>query len=254
MNSQRGKFDSATNAARWTGSFRWAVFAALLAALPAHAGKWYDNFNSGGLDDWHIFAENPEIESWEEKGGAAVGQIFWDETDATYLSGLQLKPKGEDPSGWENYTVRARMRLESEPRESDTTLFGLMVHDGLDDGLRYHMCLLHFQESKLRFYWRANMDDRDTKEFPFQVKRKVWYTMTVKVETLADAEIVTVWIDDHDPVSVEWEKIGPGGPTLVVGDARVSFDDFKIEGANIPNLPANKAAQAWGHVKNKLRR
>lgn len=258
MNKLRGKSD----AARWTGYFQRAAFAALLAALPVHAGTWYDDFESGGLDEWEIYAEDPEFESWEEKDGVAAGQIFYDEPDVTVLSILQLKPIGEDPSGWKNYTVRARMRLESEPQEDDTTLFGVIVYDRLDETM-YHLCLLHFQESSVWVHIRSSPDDRNTEMFPFQVERKVWYNMTVRVETMEASENVTVQIDDNPPMSVDWEtKIESGGVGLVVGDSIVSFDDFELEGDNIPDggpgfplqafvSPAGKAAQVWGKIKKQ---
>ena len=98
------------------------------AALPSFAGVWQDSFENEGLDDWEIYNFAEGIESWEERkdedgNGVVTGWI----EEANSLSILELKPKGSDPSKWNNYTVRVRARLDSELVAGFNTYFGALA-------------------------------------------------------------------------------------------------------------------------------
>lgn len=242
----------------------WIVWAGIAAASAwivstASAGSWHDDFERGGLNDWVIYNFDPGSESWDEEDGFVVGEIDL----AGYMSLLQLKPRrpaGEDPSDWNNYTVKVKMRLESKPQDNQNTFFGLMLYDRLDDLTQYHLLLLEYHEQDvLAFIRTADAIGRDP--FPFNVEQDEWYDLEATIETLDDTERIVYQVNDSPPVTVEWPgQVKSGGVALVVSDGRVSFDDFVIEGDSIPNggnglprsvSPAGLSTQLWAEIKNR---
>ncbi len=229
--------------------------AAFLAASAAHAGIWVDDFEDGLMDDWQIYKADLSVESWEEKDGVMTGQI----NVAGFFSILQLKPEGEDVSVWSNYTVRARLRLNSEPDPGGSTSFGFAVYDRFEETM-YHLCLLQFQDENVLLYLRiGNGAGSDT--FPFVIERSVWYDLAVRIETDGDTETIAFKINDGDTLGLTWQaSIGSGGVGFIVEGGQASFDNFSVEGDNIPDgghmaqtsvSPAGRAAQIWGEIKRQ---
>ena len=248
------------DSARQSAWLIWAVVAAASALIvsTASAGAWHDDFERGGLDDWVIYNFDPGSESWDEKGGFVVGEMNLPE----FSSLLQLKPRspaGVDTDDWKNYTVKVKMRLESKPQDDQDTHFGLALYDRLDQN-QYHLVLFEYHQADILTAIRiGNSAGRDT--VPFNVEQGVWYDMTASIETLEDSERVTYQVDDHPPVTVEWQgQAHSGGVALVVGDGRVSFDDFIVEGDSIPDggnglprsvSPAGLSTQLWAEIKSR---
>ena len=182
----------------------WAFVAAASALVVStvSAGAWHDDFERGGLADWVIYNFDPDFERWDEKDGFVVGETL----DPGFLSLLQLKPRspaGVDTNGWNNYTVKVKMRLESKPQDNQEddqdAAFGLMLYDRFADRVQYHFILFEYHQAQiLTFLYTGNSALRDT--VPFNVEQGVWYDMTASIETLEDSERVTHQVDDHPPV------------------------------------------------------
>ena len=231
----------------------WIVPAALLA-LPAFAGEWVDDFEDGVMSGWHIFNADLSVESWEEKDGVMTGQI----NAEGFFSILQLLPEGVDASQWKDYTVRVRMRLESEPNDDQNTAFGVMLYDHDLQLNQYHLCLLEYHFQDVFAYIRTDAGAGGS-DVPFEVKQGVWYELMVSVETLEASELIVFQVDGGEPVAVNWgAQIGSGGLGLIVSDGMVSFDDFSVQGDNIPDggsklptavSPAGLSAQYWADLK-----
>lgn len=248
------------DSARRSAWLIWAAVAAASAVIvsTASAGAWHDDFERGGLADWVIYNFDPGSESWDEKDGFVVGEINL----PGFISLLQLKPRspaGVDTDDWNNYTVKVKMRLESKPQDNQDTSFGIALYDRLDLD-QYHLVLFEYHQADILTFIRiGNGVGRDTA--PFNVEQGVWYDLTVSIETLEDSERVTYQVDDRPPVTVEWQaQVNSGGVALVVGDGRVSFDDFVVEGDSIPNggngrprsvSPAGLSTQLWAELKSR---
>ena len=243
----------------------WVAAAALLAA-PCFAGQWYEDFEGGGLDDWVIYNEAPEVESWEEVDGVLVGEIF----SPNSYSILHLMPMGEEPRTWKNYTVRVRMRAESAPvLENTSPFFGVLLYDFDLELNQFHQVIMYmrWQDVTAR---ALGSDGYAYKSYLADVREGVWYDLYASIQTLDDFDRMTFRMEEEvNPVTQEkrtiaeaainWPfQIRSGGVGLLVRDARVSFDDFVLEGPNIPNggtggpwavSPIGMAAQLWGDLK-----
>ena len=229
--------------------------AAFFAASAVHAGMWVDDFEDGVMEDWQIYNPDLSVESWEEKDGIMTGQINVD----GFISILQLKPEGEDTSVWSNYTVRTRLRLNSDPQPGGSTSFGFAVYDRFEETM-YHLCLLHYQDENVLLYIRIG-NGAGAETFPMTFEPNVWYDLAVAIETDGDTETIVFQVDDGETLGLTWQaSIGSGGVALIVEGGQASFDDFSIEGDNIPDgghmaqtsvSPAGRAAQIWGKIKRR---
>ena len=235
--------------------FRTALVAlTAFTALPSFAGSWHDDFEGGGLDDWTVYNEDPGAELWEEENGIVFGEIFL----PGFFSILQLTPPGVDTERWENYTVKVRMRLETDEDDGNDTAFGVVLYDFDLDLNQYHLVLLQLHEQNIYAGIRTE-NGAGADSFPFETRQGVWYDLQASVETMGDSERITIQVDDNAPISFTWAAaVGSGGVGLAVSDARVSFDDFVVEGASISNggnglpravSPIGMAAQLWGDLK-----
>ncbi len=250
------RLNSARRSAWLVGAFVAAASAWIVST--AFAGAWHDDFEGGGLEDWVIYNFDPGAESWDEEDGFVVGEI----DQPGFISLLQLKPRqpaGVDTDDWQNYTVKVKMRLESEPEDGQNTSFGLMLYDHIEQDT-FHWIFLEYHQARVRMHIRIGNAGGDD-FFPFNVEQGVWYDVTATIETLDDSERVTFQVDDNPPFMTEWNgQAISGSVALIVGGGRVSFDDFVIEGDSIPNggnglprsvSPAGLAAQLWGDLKSR---
>ncbi|MDE0022519.1 MAG: hypothetical protein OXT69_14210 [Candidatus Poribacteria bacterium] len=227
---------------------------AFFAASSVHAGMWVDDFEDSVMEDWQIYNPDPTVKSWEEKDGVMTGQINVDG-----FTTLHLKPEGEDTSVWSNYTVRARLRLNSDPQPGGSTSFGFAVYDRIEETM-YHLCLLQYQDENVLLYIRIG-NGIGFETFPMAFEPNVWYDLAVRIETDGDTETIIFRVDDGDTIGLTWQaSIGSGGVGLLVEGGQVSFDNFSIEGDNIPDgghmaqtsvSPAGRAAQVWGEIKRQ---
>ena len=264
MRHTKSSLDSARQSAWFICA---SIPAAALIVSTAAAGSWHDDFEGGGLDDWVIYNFDPEAESWEEEDGFVVGQI----DQNPYLSLLSLKPlkpEGVNADEWRNYTVRVRMRMESEPREDQDAKFGIMLYDRLIQN-QYHTILLEYHQAGIAASVRTaeGAEGRETESSPFNVKRGVWYDLHATIETLDAGDRVVYQVNDNPPVTVEWDgrQVQSGGVGLVISDGRFSYDDFVIEGDSIPDggngqprsdhptsvSPSGNAARLWAELKSR---
>ena len=249
----------------------WIAAAALLAA-PCFGGQWFDDFEAGGLDDWNVFNQNPDGNiqdpdgniwgTWEKEDGVLVGQIFDPDSALTFL---QLIPSGANPAEWQNYTVRVSARMDSAPNAAAIPSFGVMLYDSNLDARRRHYVRFYVDRQQILLLTITELM-YGYKIVQFEAEQGVWYDMYVSVQTLEDTDRITFRVSDAendihtDTVTIDWPlQIGSGGVALVLRDARVSFDNFVLEGDNIPNggtgdpwavSPAGMAAQLWGQLKN----
>ncbi len=243
--------------------YAWLVWASIAAASAwivstASAGAWHDDFEGGGLEDWVIYNFDPGAESWDEEDGFVVGEINL----TTAWSLLQLKPRqpaGVDTDDWQNYTVKVKMRLESEPEDDQNARFGLALYDRIDQNM-FHWIFFLYHQAGVQMHIRVgNGSGNDF--FLFNVEQGVWYDVTATIETLDDSERITFQVDDNPPFMTEWNaQVVSGGVALIVSDGRVSFDDFVVEGDSIPNggngqprsvSPAGLSAQLWAELKSR---
>lgn len=232
-----------------------AAVAAFFMASAVHAGIWVDDFEDGVMEDWKIYNPDLTVESWEEKDGVVTGQIDVD----GFMSILQLKPEGEDTSVWSNYTVRARLRLNSDPAPDGSTSFGFAVYDRFEETM-FHLCRFEYQEENVLLYIRIG-NGAGSETFPFPVERNAWYDLAVRIETSGNTETIAFKVDDGETLGLTWQaSIGSGGVGLIVEGGQASFDDFSVEGENIPDgghmaptsvSPAGRAAQVWGEIKRQ---
>ena len=232
-----------------------AAMAAFFMASAVHAGVWVDDFEDGAMEDWHIYNPDLTVESWEEKDGVMTGQINVDGS----ISILQLKPEGEDTSLWSNYTVRARLRLNSGLEPNGATSFGIVVYDRFAETM-YHLCLFLYQEENVLLHIRIG-NGAGGERFPMAFERDVWYDLAVRIETDGNTETIIFKVDDGETLGLTWQaSIGSGGVGLVVEGGQASFDNFSVEGENIPDgghmaptsvSPAGRAAQVWGKIKQQ---
>lgn len=235
----------------------WTIAAAM--ALPSFAGVWQDSFEDEGLDDWEIYNFAEDVESWEERtdedgNGVVTGRI---EVNGS-RSILELKPKGADPTQWNNYTVRVRARLDSELVLNINTYFGLWLYTNIDQGF-YHECSIKPQRARAEI-WSYTANSLGTFWRDQEFETGVWYRIKATVETIdKDRDRITFQIDDGEPLVVTWPtSVKSGGVGLIIHYGTVSFDDFELVGLSIPNggdalsvEPRQKSAQIWGALKSR---
>ena len=237
-----------------------AVFTIAAAmALPSFAGVWEDNFENEALEGWEIYNFAPDVESWEqridEEGNSVVtGRI----EENGVRSILELKPEGANPAEWKDYTVRFRMRLDSELVEGVITYFGLWFYTDIENGF-YHECTI-ILPSSLQDIWSYIPNSRGVYRREGDFEPGVWYDIRVTVETLdQNRDRIAFQIDDLEPLVVTWTpSLKSGGVGFVVHYGTVSFDDFKLFGSSIPSggdalsvEPQQKSAQIWGELKSR---
>lgn len=228
-------------------------------ALPSFAGVWSDNFENETLDGWEIYNFAEGIESWEqridEEGNSVV--TGWIE-EANSRSILELKPEGADPKEWNNYTVRFRVRLDSELMDGINTHFGLWFYTNLENGY-YHECTIYPQRGRTEI-WSDTPGSIATFWRDGTFEAGVWYNIKVSIEAVDKArDRISFKINDADPIVVTWETlVKSGGIGLVIYYGTVSFDDFQLAGSSIPNggdalsvEPQQKSAQIWGKLKSR---
>lgn len=215
----------------------------LSICLFSYAGTWRDDFEDDNTNEWVIYNLNRQLEKWWIDDGEAVGEILEDPFYSIWNTG---------ELSWEHYSVSCRVMLVEDG--FGPSQIGLTLHDREEENSRYAF-LIDFENdvASIERWAPGNGIVGST----FTAEENTWYTLTA---TVMDEGSLSFQIDNFifaatDDVPLEGGKTG-----LIISNARARFDDFQVNGENIPNggpaksfdvEPAKKLATTWGNLKKR---
>lgn len=218
----------------------------LLAAFPAWAGTWRDDFGDGNLNGWEK-AQTISNGRVEEKDGDLVV------TDID-RSGVSLTFFNNGQDNIRDFTLNVDVNM-TKADTGDTYLWVVYRYtDTVWSFLSWEADNSHKGISVFQtlpngdFIWNVGMVN-----IPLVFEVNKWYHYRLEMKGTQ----ATVWIDDQLMAQADWAniqalpkqgRIGLGG-----GGGELHFDNFIVTGEEIPDLAVNakgKLANTWAGIRD----
>ena len=210
---------------------------------PVELGVWEENFDQAGeiTEDWGAYAFDPELEGWSHVDGVLRSWI----SAADFYSLLFLFPDDSDVSTWTNYTVRVRARWIDYwgDRVDQAPQFGITLYDSLmGRGNPRYWASVKIDAGEIAIA-RPSAEEHDVEgdvreevSRAFAAAQGEWIDLRASVMTVDGREVVEFQVNDMTPLRFETdEPYGSGALSLYIRGIEAEFDDFSVEGPNIPN-------------------
>ncbi len=199
-----------------------------------YAGEQLWDFDSGSADDWKVANGN------------------WSVTDGVYqlATGAQAEHSLVGEVTWENYTVEAKIRLDSG------NWAGIAYRAKSE--MEYYVYYFNVPDNKTELWrhktggWTARDKIGELAGKNVTIENGKWYDMKVILEGNAMA----LSINGEMQGELSDDMYGAGQAGVWGWQTGVSFDDFKVSGDDIegsltPVEPLDKLATTWGRIKSR---
>ncbi len=207
------------------------VWTLVLAATPAWAGSWSDDFEDAASVDWE---EAGEPADWVESDGVLNGELV--ESDV-----WSLRLTGDE--SWGDYTVRCLANVQNLAGGDWT---GIVFRYQNDDNYAW----LGLSVAWTKF--AAGIAGNTLVEQQIKVGFRQWYALRAEVK----GALVELYVDDE--LLFEFEGGAPLSGRVGVFSARSlpQFDDYNVKGDDVADggpgfavSPEGKLAATWADIK-----
>ncbi len=207
------------------------VCALLLAATPAWAGSWSDDFEDAASVDWE---EAGEIADWTESDGVLNGELL----ESNVRS---LRITGDDR--WEDYTVTCRANVQNLAGGDWT---GIVFRYQNEDAYAW----LGLSVAWTKF--AAGIGGATDVEQQIKVGFRQWYVLRAVVK----GALVECYVDDELLFELEGGLPISGSVGVFSARSLPQFDDFNVKGDDVADggpgfavAPAGKLALTWAGIR-----
>ncbi len=212
-------------------------------ATSINAGTFFDDFNDGKADGWHVFAGEWKVVDGEYHMPVDVNTPPYPTTYA-----FDGKEFGE-------FIIEAKVRNDKFHSTMNQSHAGFAF--GMDDkGNGWVVYFRYHSEGSLVLKTVSG----DGKTYSGDIEnsgnvieigdKEKWHVL--KAEVSAQNDTLKAWVDGKEAIDTK-QEINPGKLGLWAADiGAASFDDVSITGANIPASdvdPASKLSTTWGSIK-----
>lgn len=193
-----------------------------------------------------LWTFDSHADGWEVSNGT------WGLNDGSYqlTLGAQAEHSLVGDTSWKNYTVEAKVRLDSG------NWAGLIVRAKSE--MEYYVFYLNVPNNKTEFWrhktggWTARDNRGQLPAKNVTIANGKWFDMKVTVE----GDTFSLTIDGEFQGEVIDDVYGAGQAGVWGWQTAASFDDFQvsgdeIEGHGVPVEPLDKVTTTWGRIKGR---